>query len=752
MGVIMCLVAKAMHMISGSNVGGVILLCGIIVIFYTYMAGIEGVIWTDVVQTLFLVIAGIACLLFVGAGLPDGFHSVREVLSHAKGGSYFDSAAAPLWMAFLYFLVAHCGFYMTNQAIAQRYLAGSSIRAAKRGTFMAAIVAPLAVGMFFAIGIALYVLYNGGGMAHLPAEISQDADKVFIYFITQSIPDGLKGLIIVGILSAAMSTVDSGINSGATVFISNIYHPHIKRGRGDAAPTMDVLRRSSLIFGVLGIAIAYFVFISGESVLDVYWRWVPVISTGIFGLFLLMRLSNKVGPLSGGIAVIVGASVTAWISFTGGKDMPFAAPFHFMLNYPVGLLSIVVTGLLCSLVFKRTAPLTREASCIEYDELTGEEFVERPVNTEYHLIKHNALMSALQPNAYYQLLGAGGVVFYLLLLFRVLPIALSFEDQVLMSIGCAASLGLLLTPVPQHDSQNKKHSIFVLMLLGLAFPLVGAIGFFAHPDVLFFNYFFMATIAVLGAFVEWAVLGFLVSFSACAATLIVSAVYPSIGIPGNWLALTSGCLGIMTLYAMSSARRSLHEREKLEGIAILSHTIASQSKGAEALLNRLVCDTADFLERGYAENDRYPVEVLSVRDCLEQAVQQYPFQGKDIRAVELKLDQDFEIKGNRTLLMNCFLHVIDNAACYIRQGRANCLVCRIYGPARKVVIEDNGPGVLPRNVPYIFELFFSAGKLGTGMGLTYCRSVLKLMGASIHLTSKPGDALTQFTITFPDEE
>ena len=262
MGVIMCLAAKALHMISGSNAGGVIILCGIIVIFYTYMAGIEGVIWTDLIQTAFLIIVGIACFFFIKAQLPDGFASIMNVVPQALDGEegIVQPSAVPTWVAFLYFLILGSAYYMADQAITQRYIAGKSVRAARRATFISALVTPMAIALFFAIGVALYVLYNSVNGLSLPPEIAGDADKVFIYFITQSIPDGLKGLIIIGILSAAMSTIDSGINSSATVFITNIYHPHIKRSRGKMDPFMDVLRRASLLFGVSGVFIAHLVF------------------------------------------------------------------------------------------------------------------------------------------------------------------------------------------------------------------------------------------------------------------------------------------------------------------------------------------------------------------------------------------------------------------------------------------------------------------------------------------------------------
>lgn len=116
---------------------------------------------------------------------------------------------------------------------------------------------------------------------------------------------------------------------------------------------MDVLRRASLLFGVTGVFIGYLVFLSGESVLDVFWKWTPVIKTGIFGLLLLMRFSSRVGALSRSIAAVIGVSVTAWISFTSGTDLPSASPFHYMLNCPMGLLSMVTTGLCLSYCFKR---------------------------------------------------------------------------------------------------------------------------------------------------------------------------------------------------------------------------------------------------------------------------------------------------------------------------------------------------------------------------------------------------------------
>ena len=116
--------------------------------------------------------------------------------------------------------------------------------------------------------------------------------------------------------------------------------------------------------------------------------------------------------------------VTAWISFTAGTDLPFAAPFHYMLNSPIDLASMVIAGFCLSFFFEREKAPVGDTSHVDHDKVSGEEFVDRPVNTEYHLIKQNALIRALLPNPYYGILGLVSALFYLLMLLGVFPVSL----------------------------------------------------------------------------------------------------------------------------------------------------------------------------------------------------------------------------------------------------------------------------------------------------------------------------------------
>tara|TARA_B100000965_G_scaffold406457_1_gene445510 strand:+ start:85 stop:2883 length:2799 start_codon:yes stop_codon:yes gene_type:complete len=782
MGIIMCLVAKAIHIISGSNVGGIILLCGIVVIFYTYMAGIEGVIWTDFIQTIFLSVAGIACLIFVSKLLPEGINQAIQIASTSgplnKEGILQGISTPSFWATAVFFLLLNIDFYATNQGVAQRYLAARSDKAAKRSIYMVACINPFIVLLFFLIGLALYGFYQLNPSLLTP-ECIQDTDKLLTHFISTTIPDGLKGFMIIGILSAAMSTVDTGINSGATVFISNIYEPYIKRNLGSDAPAMQVLRQSSLFFGAIGLGLAYLIFNSNEGILDTFVKWYPVTNGGIFGLFVLMRLAPRIEKSAGISALVLGSLVIMWITFTSEKDLWYAAPVPTMASFPLGVATIVISGLLLGALSKRNASPNAEMSEIQkMDQPTQKGPLDTPkhIRFEQKSMKQSMLQDALRPNPYYRAVGLMSFVFYIATWFNLLPSNWAKTDNIFLSIAIAGSLLLTLTPAPKQDIQNKTHSIWVLTLLGITLPFMGAMSIFAHPDQEIFGYFFLITITLLGSIIDWAMLGFIVSISTCIATQVAAHTYPEVGIPENWLTITIASLGIMTLYAMSAARRKIQERQNLESMYTLSQmmlqktmttlhgltnvieniSLKDESKLIDDLtqihktskqLNQCYCDTVHLLRSGIDDLNQLPTQSLSVRDCLQEAIQAYPFKNNEFTTLELDTLEDFEIEGNRNLLVHTFTHLLNNAFYYVSEGTATYVICRIDQDG-KVIFENDGPGIDPRDIPYLFDLFFSRGKLGTGLGLTFCRKALKVMNASIHYTSKPGGKNTQFTITF----
>jgi SSS family solute:Na+ symporter len=211
--------------------------------------------------------------------------------------------------------------------------------------------------VFFYIGTSLYSYYTANPDL-LPAELKVPGagDKVFPYFIVNSLPAGITGLLIASIFAAGMSTVSTSINSTATIILSDYYKRYYNKS-ADEKSSMKVLYSSSLIFGCLGTAVAL-ALVGVESVLDAWWALASIFSGGMLGLFLLGYLSNKVRNIDAVIGVTVGVLIIIWMSlspvyFNEGNLLKFRSPFHSNLTIVFGTLTISLTGFLLAKLFSK---------------------------------------------------------------------------------------------------------------------------------------------------------------------------------------------------------------------------------------------------------------------------------------------------------------------------------------------------------------------------------------------------------------
>lgn len=120
---------------------------------------------------------------------------------------------------------------------------------------------------------------------------SDYGDKIMPHFMVYMIPTGLLGLIVSAILSAAMSTISSGMNASATVFTEDIYKRYFNKESSDKN-SLKILYIATVIVGVIGM-ICGIAMIGIKSLLDVWWTLSGIFAGGMLGLFLLGLISKK---------------------------------------------------------------------------------------------------------------------------------------------------------------------------------------------------------------------------------------------------------------------------------------------------------------------------------------------------------------------------------------------------------------------------------------------------------------------------
>ena len=179
---------------------------------------------------------------------------------------------------------------------------------------------------------------------------------MFPHFIVAELPPGVTGLLVAAIFAAAMSTVDSSLNSSATLILCDLYQRYVRPAAGERE-SMRVLHATTLAWGALGTGIGLVLAVSDiQSALDAWWKLSGIFSGGMLGLFLLGLISRRAGNAAAATGVAVGVSVITWMTLSLFPTLwpesleTLRSPLHSFLITVVGTLAILLVGVLVGLV------------------------------------------------------------------------------------------------------------------------------------------------------------------------------------------------------------------------------------------------------------------------------------------------------------------------------------------------------------------------------------------------------------------
>jgi solute:Na+ symporter, SSS family len=362
-GSILLGVALVLGPLTGASPRTVILATGTMVTLYTLLGGIEAVIWTDVAESVILVGGALLSAALLLARMPGGPGQLFSIAAaHGKfdlGSVELDFTSSTVWVVFLYGLFINLNNFGIDQSYVQRYHAARSVEEARRSVWLAAwLYIPVSL-LFFFIGSGLFSYYQARPELRAALESSEGAlsldDRVFPYFIAHEVPTGLSGLLVAALLAAAMSSIDTSLNSSATVLLSDLYRGYVKKEPSDGE-SMRVLYLGTLAVGALGTATAI-AMIGVGSLLDAWWTLSGIFASGMLGLFLLGVLSRRPDRAAAIAGVTLGIAVVFWMTLSPSLDprSPLRSPFHTNMILVVGTLAILFTGTTVSWARGRTA-------------------------------------------------------------------------------------------------------------------------------------------------------------------------------------------------------------------------------------------------------------------------------------------------------------------------------------------------------------------------------------------------------------
>jgi SSS family solute:Na+ symporter len=354
---ILYLVSLVLQEITGFDATLCILIAGLVVSAYTIIGGIDAVIWTDVIQTLVLLLGGIMCLLVIVNALPGGFVQILEVagndgklaFSELRGNDLVPVAWSlslqdkTISMMLIIGLISWLTEYSSNQNTVQRFCASRSELEARKAIYICALVSIPTWAFFMFLGTALYVFFQVFP-APEASEIllgEKKAEQILPFFIIHHLPPGLVGLVVAAALAAAMSSLDSSINAISTVSVSDIYRRHINK-TSDDGHYLNVARIVASAAGLMMILGAvYLTNTQTKTLQDTATILTSLLAGGLLSIYCIGFFTNRGDARhvlfgTGGTMIF-----TAWTIASSRSLIPDAVSFPFDLYY-TGLIGNII--------------------------------------------------------------------------------------------------------------------------------------------------------------------------------------------------------------------------------------------------------------------------------------------------------------------------------------------------------------------------------------------------------------------------
>jgi SSS family solute:Na+ symporter len=236
----------------------------------------------------------------------------------------------------------------SDQMAIQRYLATRDVKAARR-VLMVAMGSEVVVTLFLAaMGFALLGYYQAnpqvfGG----PEQTMANADLLFPTFIVLGLPSGVGGLVVSGLLAAAMSSLASGVNSSCSVVTVDLIE-RFRRHKLTEEQNVRLVRAVSVVVGVIVVALSLYVSLVPGNLLEVCYKVVNLLVAPLFVLFVMALFVPW--ATSFGTVVAAACSVIAAVLIAYGELIFGRMVISFLWIVPGALLAGTVSGALASLL------------------------------------------------------------------------------------------------------------------------------------------------------------------------------------------------------------------------------------------------------------------------------------------------------------------------------------------------------------------------------------------------------------------
>jgi SSS family solute:Na+ symporter len=308
--------AVVLEVCLGLPVWACILIIGITTIIYDTLGGMAAVVYSDVVQ-MFVLLVGLLLCIGMAVGEAGGIaqaisvHAPERLSGVDPRHGIGDGSKAPFWGFLVGGFVLYTSYYGVDQSQAQRELSAPTTNDTKRSLVFNGLARfPLTI-LYLLMGLAIGAAYHAS--TDLQAVVPDDKlDQLVPQFILLHLPVGVRGVLFAALLAAAMSSLDSALNSLSASTMADFIEPMIEaKDKKDRDRIM--LRASKITTVCWGAAMTVFAFFVG-GISDTVVEGINKIGALFYGPILAAFLTGILDRRSRGPAMIAGVVIGVGIN------------------------------------------------------------------------------------------------------------------------------------------------------------------------------------------------------------------------------------------------------------------------------------------------------------------------------------------------------------------------------------------------------------------------------------------------------
>lgn len=306
---------------------------GLIGLLYSIYGGIRTVIYSDVLQAFTYIAAALAVIFALLYAIPADISTIWATLLNPGDSAdskllLFDtrvdfspSGVFTLSSVFTGFVLLNIAAFGLDQDMTQRVLTCENASQGAKAMLLSVVMVIPVMLVFIFIGLLLYIYYQQPALMASQngtptPEFAGEAVTIFMYYVLTDLPSGLKGLVTIGILAAALSTLNSGLNSMSSVLIQDLYRPW-KLARSQTVHEQHFVNAGRGAMALVAVALA------SMACLCYYWQQysdtpllqfalgVMVFSySGLLGVYFVTLFTQRGSSASVALALLGGFIVT----------------------------------------------------------------------------------------------------------------------------------------------------------------------------------------------------------------------------------------------------------------------------------------------------------------------------------------------------------------------------------------------------------------------------------------------------------